>query len=140
MNEVAQITISRAFSKAARWQIIITVLISGISLLVAGMNAAISSVVGGASVIAGGFAGMIGGFSGMMMARGQSGGTPVAILLSLLKAEAIRVSVIVMLLLVTFRFYRGLVPVFLILGLAGSALASGAGLRAMNNEKNENNE
>lgn len=139
MNDVAQITISRAFSKAARWQIIITVLISGISLLVAGMNAAISAVVGGASVIAGGFAGMIGGFSGMM-ARGQSGGTPVAILLSLLKAEAIRVSVIVMLLLVTFKFYRGLVPMFLILGLAGSALASGAGLRAMNNEKNENNE
>lgn len=140
MNEVAQITISRAFSKAARWQVIITVLISGISLLVAGMNAAISAVVGGTSVIAGGFAGMIGGFSGMMMARRQSGGTPTVILLSLLKAEAIRVSVIVMLLLVTFKFYRGLVPIFLILGLAGSALASGAGLRAMNNEKNENNE
>lgn len=140
MNEVAQITISRAFSKAARWQIIITVLISGISLLVAGMSAAISAVVGGASVIAGGFIGMISGLAGLKMARRLNGLTPSVVLMSWLKAEAIKVLVIVMLLLVTFKFYRGLVPVFLILGLAGSALASGAGLRAINNEKNENNE
>ena len=122
--------ISRAFSKAARWQIIITVLISGVSLLVAGMNAAISAVAGGASVV-------IGGFAGMMMARRPNGGTPGAVLFSLLKAELIRVLVIAMLLLATFRYYRGLVPLSLIGGLAGSALASGADLRAVNNEHDD---
>ena len=140
MNKVTNTTISRAFSKAARWQIIITVLISGVSLLVSGVDAAISAIAGGAAVIAGGFAGMIGGLAGMTMAQRLNGLTPSVVLMSLLKAEAIKVLVIVMLLLVTFKFYRGLVPMFLILGLAGSALASGAGLRAMNNEKNENNE
>ena len=137
MNNVTNKTISRAFSKAARWQVIITVLISGVSLLVAGVNAAISAFVGGASVIVGGFAGMIGGFAGMMMARRLNGLTPGVVLMSLLKAEAIKVLVIVMLLLVIFKYYRGLVPLSLIGGLAGSALASGAGLRAMNNENNE---
>ena len=59
MDKVTNTTISRAFSKAARWQIIITVLITGVSLLVAGVNAAISAFAGGSSVIAGGYAGML---------------------------------------------------------------------------------
>ncbi|MCR4302851.1 MAG: ATP synthase subunit I [Gallionella sp.] len=130
MDKITNTITSRAFSKAARWQIIITVLISVVSLSVAGMNAAISAIAGGAAVIAGGFA-------GMMMARRPNGGTPGAILFSLLKAEVIKVIVIAMLLLVTFKYYRGLVSLSLIGGLAGSALASGAGLRAVNNENDE---
>lgn len=127
MGKATNTKTSRAFSKAARWQIIIMVLISGVSLLAAGMNAAISAIAGCASVIAGGFA-------GMMMARRPNGGTPHAIMFSLLKAEVIKVLVIAMLLLATFRYYQGLVPLSLIGGLAGSALASGAGLLAVNNE------
>ena len=130
MDKITNTITSRAFSKAARWQIIITALISVFSLSVAGMNAAISAIAGGASVI-------VGGFAGMMMARRPNGGTPGAILFSLLKAEVIKVIVIAMLLLVTFKYYRGLVPLYLIGGLAGSALASGAGLRAVNNENDE---
>lgn len=137
MDKVTNKKISRAFSEAARWQIIITVLISSVSLLVAGMNAAISAIAGGASVIVGGFAGALGGFAGMMGARRPGGGTPGAVLISLLKAELIKVSVTVLLLLLIFKYYRGLVPLCLIGGLAGSALASGAGLRAVNNENDE---
>jgi ATP synthase protein I len=140
MDKVTNIKISQTLSKAARWQIIITVLISGISLLVSGMNAAISAIAGGAIVIVGGYAGMIGVFAGMSMARRLNGLTPGVILISMLKAEAIKVLVIALLLLVTFKYYRGLVPLSLIGGLAGSALASGAGLRAVNNKYNENNE
>lgn len=130
MDKLTNTKISRAFSKAARWQIIITVLISGVSLLVAGMNAAISAIAGGASVI-------VGGLAGMMMVRRPNGGTPGAVLMPLLKAEAIKVLVITLLLLVTFKYYPGLFPLSLIGGLAGSALASGAGLRAVNNENDE---
>ena len=130
MDKVTNTKISRAFSKAARWQIIITVLISGVSLLAAGMNAAISAIAGGVSVI-------VGGFAGMMMARRPNGGTPGGILFSMLKAEVIRVLVIAMLLLVAFRYYRGLVSWSLIGGLAGAVLVSGAGLLAVNNKHDD---
>lgn len=98
--------------------------------MAAGMSAAISAVIGGTSVI-------VGGFAGVMMARRPSGETPGAILISLLKAEAIKIIVIALLLLVTFKFYRGLFPLSLIGGLAGSALVSGASLRAVNNKNDE---
>lgn len=130
MDKVKNTKISRAFSKAARWQIIIAVLISGVSLLVAGVNAAISAFIGGASVIAGSYA-------GMKIAQRPNRGTPGAILISLLKAEAIKILVIALLLLVIFKYYQGLVPLSLIGGLAGAALASGAGLRTVNNEEND---
>ena len=130
MDKVTNTKISRAFSKAARWQIIMTVLISGVSLLAAGMNAAISAIAGGGAVI-------VGGFAGMMMARRPNGGTPGGILFSLLKAEVIRVLVIAMLLLVAFRYYRGLVSWSLIGGLAGAVLVSGAGLLAVNNKHDD---
>ena len=136
MNDVTYTTTSRALKKAARWQIIVTVLISGVSLLVAGVGAAVSAMAGGASVIVGGLAGL----AVLAVAQRLNGATPTFVLMSLLKAEAIKVLVIVTLLLVTFVYYRGLVPLFLILGLAGSVLASGAGLRTMNNKDNENNE
>jgi ATP synthase protein I len=130
MGSVSNTTISRAFSKAARWQIIITVLISGVSLLVAGMNAAISALAGGSSVI-------IGGYTGMLIAQRPNGSAPGAVLITLLKAEAIKVLVVAMLLLAVFKYYQGLVPLSLIGGLAGSALASGAGLQAVNNENDK---
>ena len=130
MDNVTNTKISRSFSQAARWQIIVTVLISGVSLLVAGVNAAISAFSGGASVI-------IGGYAAMMMAARPNSGTAGAVLISLLKAEVVKVLVIAMLLLATFKYYQGLVPLSLIGGLAGSALASGAGLRAVNNENDE---
>lgn len=134
MNDATYTTTSRALRKAARWQVIVTVLISGISLLVADVSAAISAMAGGASVIAGGFA----GFAVLAVAQRLNGVTPAFVLMTLLKAEAIKVLVIVTLLLVIFMYYRGLVPLFLILGLAGSVLASGAGLGTMNKEDNEN--
>ena len=122
--------ISRAFSKAAYWQIIITMLIAGISLVFGGVNAALSTLVGGGAVI-------VGAYTGMRFARRGNDGSAGMVLISLLKAEAIKVIVIAILLLVVFKYYRGLVPLSLIGGLAGSALASGAGLQSMNNEKNE---
>jgi ATP synthase protein I len=130
MDRVTNSTISRAFGKAVRWQIIITVLISGVSLLLAGVNAAISAFAGGFSVIAGAYA-------GMLIAQSPDGSAPASVLITLLKAEAVKVLVIAILLLITFKYYQGLVPLSLIGGLAGSALASGAGLRAVNNENDK---
>jgi ATP synthase protein I len=127
MDKVTNANISRAFSKAARWQFTITVIISCVSLLFSGINAAISAFAGGASVL-------VGGYAGLMMARRPSIAAPSAILITLLKAEAVKLLIIALLLLAIFKYYQGLVPLSLIGGLAGSALASGAGLRAVNNK------
>lgn len=135
MNKATNKTISRTLKKTASWQLIVTVLISGVSLPIAGMHAAISAMAGGASVIVGGIAGLT-----MVRRLRLNSVTPGALLMSMLKAEATKVLVIVVLLFATFKFYQGLLPLFLIVGLAGSALVSGAGLRAMNNENDENNE
>jgi len=126
MDNVTNTTISRSYSNAARWQIIITVLISGVSLLLAGVNAAISAFAGGASVI-------VGGYAGVLIAQSPKGSAAGTVLITLLKAELVKILVIALLLLITFKYYQGLVPLALIGGLAGSALASGAGLRTVNN-------
>lgn len=122
-------TISRVFSKAVRWQIIITLIITCVSLLVADVSAAVSALVGGASVI-------LGSFAGMLVAQNNSRSSG-GVLVSLLIAEAVKVLLIALLLLIAFKYYQSLVPLALIGGLAGSALASGAGLRTMNNENNK---
>lgn len=130
MDNVSNTSISRAYSKAARWQIIITVLISGVSLLFAGVNAAISAFAGGASVV-------IGGYAGMLMAQSPKGSAAGTVLITLLKAEVVKILMIAILLLITFKYFQGLVPLALIGGLAGAALASGAGLRTVNNENDK---
>lgn len=122
-------TISRVFSKAVRWQITITLIIACVSLLVADVSAAVSALVGGASVI-------LGSFAGMLVAQNNSRSSG-GVLVSLLIAEAVKVLLIALLLLIAFKYYQSLVPLALIGGLAGSALASGAGLRTMNNENNK---
>ena len=78
-----------------------------------------------------------GAYAGMLIAQSPSGSAPGSVLITLLKAEAVKVLVIAILLLITFKYYQGLVPLSLIGGLAGSALASGAGLRAVNNENDK---
>lgn len=66
--------------------------------------------------------------------RSQNNPTPGVILIALLKAEAVRILVIVLLLLAAFKFYQGLVPLALVGGLAVAVLISGAGLRTLGNE------
>ena len=73
----------------------------------------------------------------MLIAQRPNSSAPGAVLITLLKAEAIKVLVVAMLLLAVFKYYQGLVPVSLIGGLGGSALASGAGLSAVNNENDK---
>ena len=127
MNDSTNTTISRAVNQAARWQVIATALVALALLAFAGVHAAVSAILGGASVIAGCYAGVV--------VAGDSCHTkPGALLIALLKAEAIKIVVIVLLLLVIYKFYAGLVPLALVGGLASAALISGAAVRAVNNE------
>ena len=125
MNDSTNTTISRAYNKAVRWQVIATALVAIASFALAGSHAAFSALMGGLSVIAGSYAGVA--------STRKSSTDAGALLITLLKAEAIKIVVIVLLLLAIYKFYSGLVPLALIGGLASAALIAGAGLRNINN-------
>lgn len=124
--EATRTTIGRAFKSAARWQIISTLVLAFAALILAGLHAAVS-------VLLGGSAALIGGYAGVITTRNR-GTSPGGILIALLKAEAIKVATIMLILLMVFKLYKGLVPLALISGLAVAVLISGAGLRSLENE------
>ncbi|MDD4929196.1 MAG: ATP synthase subunit I [Gallionella sp.] len=123
-----KITINHAFQKAARWQIIVTVIICAAILAGIGVHAAISSFLGG-------MAALVGGYAGVLMTRQRVDQSPGGVLIALLKAEITKIMVISLQLLAIFKLYDGLVAMALIGGLAASVLVSGAGLGAVGNNK-----
>lgn len=121
-------TINQAFKKAARWQIIVTLVFCVVYLLIGTVNAAVSTLLGG--VVA-----LTGGYAGVLMTGMQSEQSAGSVLITLLKAEAAKILVICLLLFMIFKLYNGLVPMALIGGLAAAVLVSGAGLGAVGNNK-----
>lgn len=120
------ITLHRAFVKAARWQIVVTLLFAAVAFVLANVHVALSILGGGLAVV-------LGGFAGMALARKQPATAGSALFL-LLKAEAVKIVVIALVLLAVFKFYEQLVPLALIGGLACAALISGAALRTLDQE------
>jgi ATP synthase protein I len=55
------------------------------------------------------------------------------VLINMLKAEAVKIVLIALLLLIAFKLYKQLVPMALMAGLAASALFSGAALSKLKN-------
>jgi ATP synthase protein I len=108
------------FSKMLHLQLIATAVVALASLLISGSNAGISALLGGLAVI-------IGAFAGAKIAQ-RSKQDATAVLINLLKAEAVKIIVIFALLLVVFKVYKQLVPFALIVGLAAAALVSGAAM------------
>lgn len=119
---------SDVFSKMLKIQAIATIAVAIVAYFLSGLHvhAGISAILGGASV-------MIGAYVASMVARRSEGKSEAsAILINLLKAEAVKILVIIVLLVVIFGFYKQLVPFALIAGLAAAALFSGAALSKLN--------
>lgn len=115
------------FKQMAKWQILVTVVMALICACFSGIHGALSAVAGGGSVIAGAFVGSL------IAKSNENKKNPTAILLGLLKAEGAKILVIAVLLLVVFKVYAGhLVPLALIVGLAASAIMSGAAILSLN--------
>jgi ATP synthase protein I len=108
-------TSTAIFSKMLRLQLIATALV-----VIAGLSAGISAFLGGLAVIIGAF------FGAKIAQRSKQDAT--AVLINLLKAEAVKIVVIFALLLIVFKVYKQLVPFALIAGLAAAALVSGAAM------------
>jgi ATP synthase protein I len=115
------------FKQMAKWQILVTVVVSLFSGYFSGIHGALSAMAGGGSVIAGAFVGSL------IAKNNENKKTPGAILVGLLKAEGAKIIVIATLLLIVFKLYAAhLVPLALIVGLGASAIMSGAAILSLN--------
>jgi ATP synthase protein I len=115
------------FSKMLRLQLMATLVVAIASLVISGLHAGMSALLGGLAVMVGAFV------ASKIAQRNKQDAT--AVLINLLKAEAVKVLVIFVLLLVVFKIYRQLVPFALIAGLASAALVSGAAMSKLDNLK-----
>jgi len=107
-------------------QVIATLAVAIAAALLSGLHAGMSAILGGASVVIGAYV------ASMVAKRGDGKTEPSAILINLLKAEAVKILVIIVALVIIFGFYKQLVPFALIAGLAAAALFSGAALSKLN--------
>jgi ATP synthase protein I len=114
------------FSKMLKVQLIATIAVALVAVVITGLHGGMSALLGGASVIIGAM------IASKIASKPPRSEDPTAILLNLLKAEAVKILVIVVLLAIIFNVYEQLVPFALIAGLAAAALFSGAALSRLN--------
>ena len=112
------------FSNMLRLQVIATFVLVIVLLAVYGLHAGVSSLIGGGSVI-------IAAFVASKIVKTEQT-TPSAALFSLLKAELVKILIIIVVLLIAFNMYQQLVSPALIGGLAAAALISGAATSKLN--------
>ncbi len=113
---------SDVFSKMLKIQLIATFSVAFVVFFVSGLSASVSAMIGGLSVVMGAY------IAAKVAKRGANNSDATAILVNLLKAEAIKILVIIVTLMIAFKIYAHLVPFALIAGLAAAALFSGAAL------------
>ena len=118
----------QVYKNMLKWQLIASVVVTLLSYILAEEFGLVSGKHAAISALAGGMSAVIGGLAGAMIARsGDKKNNAGAILITMLKAEAVKIFVIALLLFLTFKLYNEhLVPIALILGLAASAILSGA--------------
>ncbi|WP_342670215.1 ATP synthase subunit I [Methylophilus rhizosphaerae] len=113
---------TQTYRNMLRWQAIAMLVVALVAGALAGMPAGISALLGGGAVIVGAW------FAAKIAEKGQSQTQATAVLLNLLKAEAVKILIVAMILFAVFKLYQSLVPFALIAGLAATALFSGAAL------------
>jgi len=103
-------------------QLVATAVVALAAMLISGFNASVSSLLGGLTVVLGTTA------AGLIVKRGAATSEAASVLVNLLKAEAVKILVIVAILAIIFNVYQQLVPYALIAGLAVALLLSASAL------------
>lgn len=118
------------FKRAARWQLLSTLLIASVAGWFTGLAGTVSAIIGGGTVLAGGFV-------AVCIARRSAGSRRAgAILANMLVAEAAKILVIVLLLWLSFRIYAdNIVLMALFSALAAAAILSGTAVYALNSKR-----
>ncbi len=119
-NSSSGLDSNKVFNKMLQWQLGATLVVMMVAFIVSGLHAGISALAGGLAVT-------IGAFFASKIAQ-RSSKEAATVLVNLLKAEAVKIVMIVVLLFITFKVYKQLVPFALITGLAAAALFSGAAM------------
>lgn len=125
-KSLSALNTSDVFSKMLKIQLVATLAVALLMYFVSGAHAALSAVFGGLSVVVGAYV------ASLVAKRGANKTEASAILINLLKAEAVKILMIIVILVIVFSFYKQLVPFALIAGLAAAALFSGAALSKLN--------
>jgi ATP synthase protein I len=110
------------YSKMMALQLKATLVVAIVAYFLNGVHAALSVVAGGLSVVIGAW------FATKIVAKTAGSTEPTTVLFNLLKAEAVKIAIVGLLLFLVFKFYHQLVPFALIVGLAAAAFLSGAAL------------
>lgn len=131
---MAWLQMTSVFSKMIRWQLIATFTVALIALLLSSAHASFSAAAGGFSVIIAAF------IATKIAEKSNHKKDASAILMTLLKAEAVKIILIVVFLFITFKLYKQLVPFALICGLAAAALFSGAAISKLDDSEQSSTE
>lgn len=116
------------FSRMLRSQVLATVAVAIIAYVISGKHASLSAIAGGLSVALAAFIA-----SKVAMSKKKDA---TSVLGSMLKAELIKIILIVLFLYLTISGYKALVPWALIVGLAAAAIISGAAISKQNDNLN----
>lgn len=94
----------KPFRAVLRWQALATALLTGIAGYLLGTNGAISAALGG-------LVGIIGGLGFAVVASLQKGGTAGSVLITAMRAEAVKIVLMIVLLWLVLATYRDVVVV-----------------------------
>jgi ATP synthase protein I len=121
----------QVFQRMIRLQIMATMAVTIAAFALVGLHGGISAMAGGGAVIAGGLA------ASRMVTGNKQDKNAGTVLVKLLKAEAVKILVIVLVLGLVFKLYAGLIPWAMIVGLSAAALLSGAAIYSANETAGE---
>jgi ATP synthase protein I len=114
------LTADDTFGGMLRSQLLATAVVAVIAFVISGMNAALSAIAGGLAVTVAAFIA-----SKLAISKRKDAASALG---SLLKAELIKIVLIVVFLYITITGFKALVPWALIVGLAAAAIISGASI------------
>ncbi len=118
------LTAKSTFEAMLRLQLLAVVAVAVIAFVISGMNAGLSAIAGGLSVV-------LAAFIASKVAISKRNDA-VSVLGSMLKAELIKIALIILFLFITIKNFKALVPWALIIGLAAAAIISGAAMSKRN--------
>jgi ATP synthase protein I len=116
------------FSNMLRTQLLATLAVTLIAYIISGMHAGLSALAGGLSVVLAAFIA-----SKVAVSKRKDAAS---VLGSMLKAELVKIFLIILFLFITIKTYKALVPLALIIGLAAAAIISGATMSKRNKHLN----
>jgi len=138
MDELQEVTKKLSFLPLIYKKMIVRQLVFGVSgAIVLGI---LFDIHAGISLLAGVMPVVIGVLVASPIANKKNNDNPGGIVINALKAEAVKIFLILALMWLEFKFYNDLVPMALVVGLVMAALISGIAISHIDNIKIENKE